>query len=437
MKIRCPKWCKVSLPEGAIVVIAASVAGLFAGFGTFFLRSGMARIAEILGVPLRIEHINFVFFLYAFIAIFGAVFYQKMIGENLANGTGQLKDRLRNGQLAFSRSHVFSPLIGCLITVGFGGSAGGEGPCAYSGAAIGDRIGRLFHISPSMRRVLFASGAAAGIAGIFKSPIGGVFFAIEVLRIEMSVIGIVAVTCASLASFGMAYVLGGYKWNISILTDMQFIPEHFGWIALLGLACGIYSIYYTYTHDLATKWILRVKNVWVRAAVCASALGLIICVFPAMFGEGYDIVSNLVNGIEYRLLEYGPFFTDLPNLSVLLIIISVMLLLKGGIVGAVNNGGGVAGEYVPTIFAGSLLGFLFASLGNMYGLNLSVDNFALIGTAAVMAGTTKAPLMAIFIAAEVSDRYGFLLGFMLAAGIAYAVVGLHGLAKMTASSPKA
>lgn len=218
---------------------------------------------------------------------------------------------------------------------------------------------------------------------------------------------------------------------------MQFIPEHFGWIALLGLACGIYSIYYTYTHDLAAKWILRVKNVWVRAAVCASALGLIICIFPAMFGEGYDIVSNLVNGIEYRLLEYGPFFTDLPNLSVLLIIISVMLLLKGGIVGAVNNGGGVAGEYVPTIFAGSLLGFLFASLGNMYGLNLSVDNFALIGTAAVMAGTTKAPLMAIFIAAEVSDRYGFLLGFMLAAGIAYAVVGLHGLAKMAASSPKA
>lgn len=120
-------------------------------------------------------------------------------------------------------------------------------------------------------------------------------------------------------------------------------------------------------------------------------------------------------------------FEDLPRLPLLLGIITAMLLLKGAVVGAVNSGGGVAGEFVPAIFAGCLLGFMFASVSNIYGIGLPIENFALIGTAAVMAGTIKAPLMAIFIAAEVSDRYGFILGFMLAAGISYGIVMVHSL----------
>lgn len=420
---------KVFLPESYIVVFAAIIVGLLAGLGTFFLRSGMEWIARTMSVTLRISHGNYVFIGYALLAIFGAVLYQKIIGQNLANGTAQLKQRLSSGHIKFRNNHLFSPLIGCLITVGFGGSAGGEGPCAFSGAAIGERIARVFNLDHAAALILFGCGAAAGIAGIFKSPLGGVFFAVEVLRIELSLIGIVSVTCASLSAFAIAYVLGGYTWNVRILTDMQFIPEHFGWIALLGLACGVYSIYYSYTYELASKFFKGLKNVWIRALVCGLGLGVVIFLFPAMFGEGYDVVSNIVNGIYYKLVEYGPFFSDLPKLPVLLAIVAGMLLLKGAVVGAVNNGGGVAGEFVPAIFAGCLLGFFFASVGNICGLNLPIENFALIGTAAVMAGTIKAPLMSIFIAAEVSDCYGFLLGFMLAAGIAYAVVEFNGLFK--------
>ncbi len=238
---------------------------------------------------------------------------------------------------------------------------------------------------------------------------------------EMTVVGIVAVTFACLAAFCAAYVLGGYVWNVQIMTDMIFIPEHFGWIALLGVACGIYSIYYCNTQDFASRFFKSIGNIWLRAAICAVGLGVMIMILPAMFGEGYNIVSDLVNGIDRTLLEFGPFYKDFDRMPLVLCIVGVMLLLKGAAVGAVNSGGGVAGEFVPTIFAKALLGFMFATIANMCGHALPVDNFVLIATAAVMAGTIKAPLMAIFIAAEVSDRYGFLLGFLLAAGISFAI----------------
>ena len=415
------------LPEGAVVFAGATIVGMLTGAGTFFLRRGIAWMGDMLSVPLHPGGLNWIFIVYAVIAILGAVFYQKAVGENLADGTSQLRSRLADGNFKFRRNHLFSPLMGCLVTIGFGASAGAEGPCAFSGAAIGDRVARLMKFSPSATRILFGCGAAAGIAGIFKSPLGGVFFAIEVLRMEMSVIGMVSLTCASLSAFGVAYVLGGYTWNVRILTDMHFIPDHFGWIALLGIVCGFYSIYYSYTLSLASRFLRMLGNVWLRGALCGLGLGIVIMMFSAMFGEGYDVVSNIVNGVYYRLVEYGPFFRDLPRLPLLLGIITAMLLLKGAVVGAVNSGGGVAGEFVPAIFAGCLLGFMFASVSNIYGIGLPIENFALIGTAAVMAGTIKAPLMAIFIAAEVSDRYGFILGFMLAAGISYGIVMVHSL----------
>lgn len=415
------------IPVEAVVITAAIVTGALAGFGAFFLKSGLTWIGNMLSAPLAMSHGNYMFVIYSVIAILGAVAYQKGVGENLANGTSQLKQRVQTGNFSFRRSMTFTPLVGCLVTVGLGGSAGAEGPCAFAGAAIGDRISSRFKLTADVRRILFGCGAAAGIAGIFKSPLGGVFFALEILGMELTLLGTIAVTFASLSAFGVAYILSGYEWNVRILTDMQFVPEHFGWIALLGVASGLYSIYYSYTHDLVARFFKRINNVWVKASICGLVMGGVIYMFPAMFGEGYNIVSNVVNDVTYSLVEYGPFFSDLPSMSVLLAICGGMLLLKGAMVGAVNFGGGVAGEFVPTIFAGCLLGFVFASVGNMCGLDLPVDNFALIGTAAVMAGAVKAPLMSIFIAAEVSDRYGFILAFIVAAGISYTIVLLNSL----------
>lgn len=425
-----PVW-----PKGATMICVSILVGILAGIGTFFLRRGLDWTLEMCDLLLDGSRLNPWFLMLLFISIFGAVAYQRMIGENLADSTGQIKERLKRGDFKFRANHLFSPLVGCLITIGFGASAGAEGPCAYSGAAVGSRMARLFKMTPKEIYILFGCGAAAGIAGIFKSPIGGLFFAIEVLRMELTVLGVVSAAFACLGAFSIAYVLEGYTWNIMVPADMQFVPAHFGWIALLGVVCGIYSIYYNKTNALATSFFKGINNIWIRAAVCAVGMGVMVMLLPAMYGEGYDIVTDLVNGIDRTLVKYGPFYAESVKTGILLVAVAVMLLLKGAAVGAANSGGGVAGEFVPTIFAGGLLGYLFATIANIYGLHLPVENFVLIATAAVMAGVVKAPLMSVFIAAEVSDRYGFMLAFVLAAGISYAISKLWEIS--TKQMPKA
>ncbi|MBD5303128.1 MAG: chloride channel protein [Bacteroides sp.] len=415
------------IPESAVIVTAAALAGVLAGLGTFFLHSGLGLLSTWLHTPLEISDFNYQFLLYVPIGIFGAVLYQRSLGENLSGSTGIIKNVLKSGNLNLRDNYCYSPLVGCLMTVGMGGSAGAEGPCALSGAALGGKVGSWFKLSPQAKRLIFGCGAAAGIAGIFKSPVGGFFFAVEVLQLEMTVLGMMACITSTLMAFAVAYVLGGFEWNIEILPDLQFIPAHFGWIALLGVVCGFYSIYYSYMQDWAAKIFRNIKQRWVSALLSSLGVGLVVFMLPAMFGEGYGLVSDMLNGIDGTLLDYSPYHNDVGKEWVIFAIIGAILLLKGAVVGAVNNGGGVAGEYVPTIFAGCLLGYLFATSCNMLGTDLPVENFALIGTAAAMAGIIKAPLMSTFIAAEVSDRYSFMLAFVFASAISFSIVRFHAI----------
>lgn len=425
------------IPEAAIIVAAAAVAGMLAGLGSFLLHSGLGILSGWLHKPLDIAGFNWEFLLYVPIGLIGAVLFQKSLKENLGGSTGIIKTALKKPVPGLRDNYCYSPLLGCLITVGMGASAGAEGPCALSGAALGDRVGRWFHLTPAARRLVFGCGAAAGIAGIFKSPVGGFFFAVEVLQLEMSVLGMMAAITSTMMAFAVAYVLGGFQWNIEILPDLQFIPKHFGWIALLGVVCGFYSIYYSYTQELAARIFRKIKNRWISALICGAGAGLIVFMLPAMFGEGYGLVSDVLNGIDRTLLEFAPYYNDNNRLWLIFGIIGAMLVLKGAVVGAVNNSGGIAGEYVPTIFAGCLLGFVFATLCNMIGAGLPVENFALIATAATMAGIIKAPLMSTFIAAEVSDRYSFLIAFIFASAISFSIVKFHAIMKGRRASSKA
>ncbi|MDE7437063.1 MAG: chloride channel protein [Muribaculaceae bacterium] len=415
------------IPESAVIITAAAVAGTLAGLGAFMLHGGLHLLSGWLHQPLEIDGFNYQFLIYVPLGMIVAVAYQKWLKEDLQGSTGIIKNVLKSNNIVLGGNYCYNPLIGCLITVGMGGSAGAEGPCALAGAAFGNKAGGWFRLSPQARRLVFGCGAAAGIAGIFKSPVGGFFFAVEVLGLEMSVLGMTACISACLMAFAVAYVLGGFQWNIQILPDLQFIPEHFGWIALLGVVSGFYSIYYSYTQNLAARIFRKITNRWVSAASAGLGIGLVVFLLPAMFGEGYGLVSDVLNGIDKTLLAYAPYYDDSHKIWILFGVIGAMLLIKGAVVGAVNNSGGVAGEYVPTIFAGCLLGFVFATVCNMHGVELPVENFALIATAATMAGIIRAPFMSTFIAAEVSDRYSFLLAFMLASAISYTIVKFNAI----------
>lgn len=411
-----------SLSEKGRVIAASIFVGAMAGLATFLLKSAISWVGYEITQRMNIAEGNYLFLIFPVFAILCAALYQYLIKDNLEHGTEQLKHRLSTRNYKFKFSHIFRPLIGCFLTVGLGGSAGAEGPSAFSGSAIGDRTARWFCLSPYATRILFGCGAAAGIAGIFKSPVGGIMFAVEILRMELTVLGIMAVTCASLTAFSVGYILSGFTWNVTLIHPQQFVPEHLWWVALLGIICGLYSIYYDYSENLAGKFFKSIKNRWIRALICGGMLAIVIFLLPSMFGEGYDVVAHIVNGDKTPLLTFSPFFKYALDPKFLITGLAAVLLLKGAAVGATNSGGGVAGEFAPTIFAGCLMGFLFALLANKFlGADILPEDFALIGTAAVMSGTLRAPIMAIFIAAEISNRYNFILAFIVAAALSYFV----------------
>lgn len=430
------RWSKSVLTENAYTVAAAIVCGALAGLGTYFLKEGIARIGHLLTSRLSISGANLSLLIYPCLGIFLAALFQKCIKENLEHGTAQIRQRLASGNFSFKRGHIFSPLVACFLTVGMGASAGAEGPSAFSGAAIGGRAARWFKLSPDATRILFGCGAAAGIAGIFKSPLGGIFFAIEVLGMELSVIGLVSVTFACLAAFAVAYTLSGFTWTISIIQLYEFNPGHFGWMALMGVVLGLYSVYYSYTQSATNRFFGKINNIWIKCAISGVGMSVIIFLLPSLFGEGYGIVGKTINGLSTQIMAYSPFYGLVDDKWSVLLAICGILLVKGAAVGAANSGGGVAGAFAPTVFAGCIGGYLFAECCNMwFDAGLPTDAFALMGTAATFSGIIKAPVMAIFLVAELSARYSFLLGFMLVAIVSYVVViAVGGLKAVKADS---
>lgn len=416
------------LNESVRLVIAAVVAGVGAGALTDALKITMDALSRWLTAGFAASHGNWGFIVLPFIGIFGAILWQRLVGQNLAHATGQLRTHAHGGGSPLAASKIFTPLVGCLITVGFGGSAGAEGPSAFSGAALGESLGRRLRLSPASLRILFGAGAAAGIAGIFKSPVGGVLFTFEILGMGFEALGFAAVVASALTAFCTAYALSGFTWDLPLLHPQIYVPENIGWIVLLGLFCGVYCVYYRTTQNIAANFFTGLKRKWVGAVICSLALGVSIYFLPILYGEGYDTVSELVNGFDSTLLHFSPFSMlerEAANGWMVLAGVAVVLLLKGFAVGGTNSAGGVAGEFAPTIFAGALCGFLFATCINQWcSTALPVDTFALIGGAAVMAGAIKAPLMAIFIGAEISNRYNLILPFILVCGMAWLVVYL-------------
>lgn len=418
------------IPENARLIAGAVFTGILAGIITTLLKKGIALVSNSLTEKLDPLSASIWFLVLPIVAILSGYLWQRIVKQNLAHSTDQLQQRATSNNYNFKISQIFTPIIGCMLTIGCGASAGAEGPSAFSGAAGGNWAARVLKLSPDNVAILFGAGAAAGIAGIFKAPIGGILFTFEILGMGFSAVGFAAIVTAALTAFVTAFILSGFAWNLTLDIRQVFDLSQLWWIILMGVACGAYCIYYRHTNKLASSYLSRIRNRWLAALICGLMLGVSILLFPMLFGEGYTIVSDLANGKHISLIEYTFFYNladnspQRSNLIVMLAIASV-LAIKGFAVGATNSGGGVAGEFAPTLFAGALAGALFAMIMNLLGIHLQTDSFALIGAAAVMAGAVRAPLMAIFIGAEISDRYELILPFILACAGSYIVVYLH------------
>ncbi len=326
-----------------------------------------------------------------------------------------------DGTGVISPKVMYSPIVASSITLGFGGSAGSEGPIAYTGAAIGSNMGRWFGLTRDQLIMCTACGAGAGIAAIFKSPMGGMFFTLEVLRMQIGLKPLLMLAAMCIISSLTAFIMSGETPDMTLWTHPQMPLDKLPMIVLLGLACGLYSAYYVRSGRMAESFFgkLKTHNAWLAALASGLSLGLMLFLFPSLYGEGYGILGKLANGQLHDVISGSimTLFSDGKHL--LPLTLAGILLLKALAAYASNSGGGVAGDFAPTLFAGGMAGVLFANLTGM-----PVPLAVVSGMGGVMAAATNAPLMAIFITVEMTSQQQLLLPVSICAGLSYWVCKL-------------
>lgn len=410
-------WRRHLSPEVSVAVLAVII-GVLSGVGAWFLKWSIGHMSTFFQSFETGHHPNWYIAVLPAVGIFLAVAYQRFVVHgSLEHGTDIIAQALAEHRFVIRASMCYQPIVASVLTLGFGGSAGAEGPVATVGSALGSNVGRFFGVPPQTLRILIGCGAGAGIGGIFKAPVGGALYTLEVMRMKLSTTTVMALIIASISGAMTCYALTGFSFDVRFLPTSFLDPRHLSWAAALGVFCGIYSVYYIKITDILHKFFKGVTNIWLRALSSAAIVGVCLFLFPAMYGEGYGIVTDLVNDETIGFIKGGLFERVPASAWGFIGFGTLVLLLKVFATIASNSGGGVAGDFAPTIFAGAFCGLVFAwTMNVLFDANLPLDLFSLFGTAGAFAGIIHAPLMAIFIVSEmVGNGYGFFLPLCVSA----------------------
>lgn len=416
------------------------VLGILTGLAAFVLKKLMGLTSRAVTDGLSADMLSWHLLIFPLVGIILAGCFQKYIlRQNLDHGTDRINHALRSRNLKFPLSLTVSPIVGSAMTLGFGGSAGAEGPIAYAGAAIGSRIGRFVRLSEVHMNMMIAIGAGAGIAGIFQAPFGGLFFAIEILSVDLSALAVVGLAAGSLTAATTSYLLRGDMGDIVFSHIPQFEPVMLLWAIPIGILCGMYSYYYSSVMTRMTSLLEGIRHDWPKWLISGALLSISVFLLPSLFGEGYGAIAEILDGRGDKALMFGSvfgLFKDLPHVSGSIMLAATIVLVKVFSSAFTNSGGGVAGDFAPTIFAGAIFGYLLAVLAKeVCGFGVSAAAVVFMSMGGVMSGCVGAPLMAMFIVSEMSGGYELLIPMAVSAVVSYLVVrGIRTLANRSTAA---
>ncbi len=344
-----------------------------------------------------------------------------VIRGNLGHGITQILRAISRTDSNLPRHHVYSSILTSSFTIGFGGSVGAEAPIALTGAGIGSNIGKFFKLDYKTITLLVACGAAGGIAGVFKAPMAGVIFTLEILMLNLTMASMVPLIISAVTATSITYWFLGRDVEFSMSRINDFTLANMPYYLLLGIFCGLIALLFTRTLWFTESKMAKIKNHWQKWLVGSILLGILIFLLPPLYGEGYSTISLLLQGNYYDIMSGSPLDKLLGRSDIcILIYVAAVLLLKTVATAATTAAGGVGGTFAPSLFMGAMAGFFFAQVLNMTGATaLPITNFTLVGMAGVMAGVMHAPMTAIFLIAEITNGYELLVPLMLTATIAH------------------
>jgi CIC family chloride channel protein len=419
-------WREKHIKESNFVLILSFVVGILTSLAALLLKKLIHLVEHVLTSTFSVSEANYLYLVYPAIGIFLTLLYVRyVVKDDIGHGVTKILYAISRRQGRIKRHNTWTSLIASSLTIGMGGSVGAEAPIVLTGSAIGSNLGSFFKMNHKTLMLLIGCGAAGAIAGIFKAPIAGMLFTIEVLMLDLTAASVMPLLIASVTAASLSYFITGsdamFHFAMEGAFDMQRIP----WVIVLGISCGMVSLYLVRGMNLVEGWYKRMKNVWIKWGSGAVILGLLIFLFPPLYGEGYTSITALINGSPEQLAQGSIFYMFKDNLWLMILYVSLIVLFKIVATASTNGSGGVGGVFAPSLFVGSLTGFVVATLINMTGIYpVSAENFALMGMAGLMSAVMHAPLTGVFLIAELTGGYGLFLPLLIVSGMSYLTIYL-------------
>jgi CIC family chloride channel protein len=412
------------LGQQRLIIILSVVIGILSGLAAVILKSTVHILRDLLQLVMDQGTLGFLYLALPGIGIIFTVLYIKFfVKDKIGHGISRILYSISRQGSKLKRHNTYSSIISSTITIGFGGSVGAEAPIVMTGAAIGSNIGQLFRLNYKTITLMLGCGAAASIASIFQAPLAGLIFTLEVLMLDLTMASIVPLLISAVTATTFSYFLVG--------RDVTFpfeIVEHFAlykipFFIILGIFCGLISLYFTRSALKIEGKFSAIENPYKKVIYGGILLGILIFLFPPLYGEGFETLQSLLNGEPTSILHNSLLYNYRDNIWVILISLGLLLIFKVFAMAATTGSGGIGGIFAPTLFMGGVAGYFLSKLLNsVLNTSLSEGNFTLVGMAGMMAGVMHAPLTAIFLIAELTGGYALFIPLMITSTVSYITI---------------
>ena len=412
-----------------MTLILAFVIGFFASVAGYVLHSMIKEIQHLLTAGFDRTTFNWLYLLFPIMGIYlTSLFIKYVVKDNISHGITRVLYAISTKQSRLKGHNCWSSVVASSITIGFGGSVGAEAPIVLTGSAIGSNLAKLFKMDARTAMLLVGCGATAAISGIFKAPIAGLVFTLEVLMLDLTMASLLPILIASVTATCFSYIFVGseslFSYHMDIAWDIQRVPPYI----ILGVFCGIVGLYFMRTMTACENMFANMKrHPYLKLALGGLTLSVLIFFFPSLYGEGYNMVNIFLDGktvADWEQVMNGSMFYGHSNL--LVVYVGLVIFTKVFATSATNGAGGCGGTFAPALFIGGFSGFFFARIWNIYQLGVYAPekNFALMGMAGVMAGVMQAPLTGIFLIAELTAGYQLFIPLMIVCICAYLTINI-------------
>ncbi len=426
---RLHEWRIKHVSDKMFIIVLALMVGFFAAVAAFILHSLINQISGLLTSQINDTKANWLYLVLPVVGIYlTSLFVRYVVRDDISHGITRILYAISSKKSRLKAHNMWSSVVSSAITIGFGGSVGAEAPIVLTGSAIGSNLGRVLKLDSRTLMLLMGCGAAGAIAGIFKAPIAGLVFTLEVLMIDLTMASLLPILVSCVTATCFTYIFSGDTTLFTFHIDSDWTVQRVPATVLLGVFCGLVSLYFIRTMTATESMFARFKNQpYVRLLIGGIMLSLLIFLFPSLYGEGYHAISLLLNGrteADWNQILDGSLFYGHSEL--LIAYLALVLLTKVFATSATNGAGGVGGTFAPSLFIGCFAGFLFARVWNENGIGVYVPekNFALLGMAGVMSGVMHAPLTGIFLIAEITSGYNLFMPLMITSVCAYLTINI-------------